>query len=402
MAVRLVWGAVLSVALVSIITIWPTREDPEYPDPQTYSRLHQQFDPLFPGRGRIDYGPGPVADIAKAYAMVLKAELNRRRTGALPNLSSLVDSSGIWLLDNSDADSDGIVGWGVPLEWDAFGDGSVNPADTEYTISTAISADALLDWMDQDGSAPRKRIIAVVTASFEPYLKEENLSPSGLFPYSLEEQDRTYDVFNPAAYLAGQMQRLSKLVVDQELSERLSRFADRTVEALLNYRKTDPSGNWYWAYSVQEDRIPNDLAHAVYVMYGLAQYIRYGGRLSKSIRMERVVGHLAEFISGHGDYVYGWPEFRKDITTPARSYGVGMALFFSSSYPGMQKQSMGLAKAVELYELPDGRYAKYPERKDDWLFFGKQNDRTVIQEYQAYILLGLSFFLFQERSGEGG
>src|SRR5690606_28257631 len=120
-------------------------------------------------------------------------------------------NAGQWLLQHGDENQNGIIGWGVPVAWDAYGDGSINPKDTEYTISTAIAVDALLSWLDFSDADLRAKILDVIERSLEPYLNSSMRTPAGLLPYSLMVSDRRYDTFNPAAYLAGQMQRFSHL-----------------------------------------------------------------------------------------------------------------------------------------------------------------------------------------------
>ncbi|MBK7551996.1 MAG: hypothetical protein IPI61_10175 [Syntrophaceae bacterium] len=152
-------------------------------------------DPRLPSRqGASGLPRQPVADIPKSYAMVLAAELNRLRAGALPEGDrALIRTAGQWLLDHCDEDGDGIVGWGLPFAWDAYGDGTTNPADTEYTITTGIVVNALLDWADSDFAAPQERIVATVASALAPYLDGRFASPSGLFAYSLDANDLRYD-----------------------------------------------------------------------------------------------------------------------------------------------------------------------------------------------------------------
>ena len=145
-------NAVLLIAAVTTAAVlswlaWIGQRPACAPTAQTYSDLLGRIPASHPGRGQADYPGNPVADIPKSYAMVLAAELNRLRAGALPEGDrALIRTAGQWLLDHCDEDGDGIVGWGLPFAWDAYGDGTTNPADTEYTITTGIVVNALLDW----------------------------------------------------------------------------------------------------------------------------------------------------------------------------------------------------------------------------------------------------------------
>ena len=158
--------------------------------PISARELYTLFDPERPGFGTTDYPGHGNEDIPKSHAMVLMAEIERVDNGLYPELPSFAEASGRWLLDNADLNGNRVIGWGVPVAWDAYGDGSENPKDTEYTISTAIVVDGLLTWMERDPTAPRAEILRVVEASLNPYLAAEVSSPSGLAPYSLRPSDR--------------------------------------------------------------------------------------------------------------------------------------------------------------------------------------------------------------------
>jgi hypothetical protein len=349
-----------------------------------YERLRARLDPLNPGRGIADYPGQPVADIPKGYAMVVLAELQRRKSRGDHPLD-LARVAGNWLLDHSDENRNGLVGWGVPVAWDAYGDGSVNPADTEYTISTAIAVAALLNWLEIDPSAPKDRIMRVVEAALRPYVDPEVRSPSGLSPYSLVRSDWLYDTFNPAVYLAGQMQRFSRFV-DEPLASTLRSRADENMRILLAHQQTDPDGNWYWNYSVQE-RVPNDLAHASYIIDGILTYVENGGALGSRFDSRRTVGHLASFLRGDDLFVSAWPTFRSDVQYPARSYDIGAGLALATRFPTLLPNSVAarMANHLPAYARPDGWYRKYPAAGDK-----KSGDDLVVGEYQAYMLYGLA------------
>ncbi len=344
----------------------------------------------FPGKGLVDYPSDGPADIPKAYGMVLLAAVDALQAGrGFPEAGTV---SGLWLLDHSDENSNGITGWGVPVAWDAYGDGSVNPANTEYTISTAIAIHALLDWMEAPGIVPRDRIMKVVRAASRPYYDSSMRTPAGLMPYSLLSQDRRYDTFNPAAYIAGQMQRLSRLVSDPGQAVLLREAADQTMQALLDHRKVNPAtGSWYWNYSVQEEN-PNDLPHASYIVDGIRTYIRYGGRLAAAFDRDKVIAHLDEFLGEKASNIRGWPKLRPDITTLARSYDIGMALHIACTEPALANLRERIIAGISAYKNPAGQYLKYPAASKEKNF--------VVREYETYLLRGFETCLAHPAGGE--
>jgi len=369
------------------------------PSAQTYSKLLEQIPATHPGRGHSDYPGNPVADIPKSYAMVLAAELNRLRAGELPERDkAFIKTAGDWLLDHCDEDRDGVIGWGLPFAWDAYGDGTTNPANRSYTITTGIVINALLDWVDYDFAAPRERIVATVSRALVPYLNGRFTSPSGLFSYSLDANDLRYDCFNPAVYLAGQMQRVSHYVADRKLQTKMRHASDRVMSVLLTHKKTDPNGAWYWSYSVQEATVPNDLPHAAYIIEGIRNYMAFGGTRSQSFDWEAVYGHLQSFSSKDYSRWYAFPVFNGiDKDRPPRLYDLGMALYLLSRCDALPERAKSLASTIWSYGSDSGHYLKWP--------LSSKLDRTSsgnlsVQEYEAYLLMGLSYYLFPNKAPE--
>ena len=397
-------NAVLLIAAVTTAAVlswlaWIGQRPACAPTAQTYSDLLGRIPASHPGRGQADYPGNPVADIPKSYAMVLAAELNRLRAGALPEGDrALIRTAGQWLLDHCDEDGDGIVGWGLPFAWDAYGDGTTNPADTEYTITTGIVVNALLDWADSDFAAPQERIVATVASALAPYLDGRFASPSGLFAYSLDANDLRYDCFNPAAYLAGQMQRVSHYVADRKLQTKIRRASDRVMSVLLEHRKTDPGGGWYWSYSLQEDNVPNDLPHASYIIDGIRHYMDGGGALSPSFDWEAVYAHLQTFSSKDHSRWHAFPAFSAiDRDRPPRLYDLGMALYLLSRYDALPERAKSLASTICSYGSDNGHYLKWPLSSK----LGRISSGNLsVQEYEAYLLMGLSYYLYPHKALE--
>ena len=183
------------------------------------------------------------------------------------------------------------------------------------------------------------------------------------------------------------------------------------MRALLEHRRLDPEGGWYWHYSVQEE-VPNDLAHAGYIVDGIRTYASHGGRLAERFEWAAVRDHLHTFFSEDGEdgILQGWPAFSGVASgAPARSYGLGMALALASRLDPDPAFAERIAGRVFGYRTATGEYAKYPPPRRS--FFGRKlwgrerrpsvaaGPPLVVQEYQAYVLYGLSSFLFGRESG---
>ncbi|MBV6450550.1 MAG: hypothetical protein MHPDNHAH_01274 [Anaerolineales bacterium] len=355
---------------------------------QDYNNLLGTFSVEYPGRGVLDYPGNVSADYAKSYAMFLSAELLRAQNEPYFQLSDGAKNAGYWLLDHADVDQDGVIGWGLPVAWDAYGDGTVNPPDTIYTITTAIAINSLLDWLEMDPNAPADWIVSTVDAAFQPFLEPGRITPNGLLVYSLSSYDQQYDTYNPAAYMAGQMQRFSGITSDDVQRRRLRSVADRVMSALLKDKRTDPDGGWYWLYSVNESS-PNDAAHALYIVDGIYQYLLHDGTLAKEFVWIDVVRHIDLFYSPKDQTWLRFPQISPASSKePPRLYEVGMLLHFMGRM-GNQAEGLSLFRfALAAYRLPDGTYAKFPVAT-----YGADKPQ-VINEYMSYLLYGWSSFLF--------
>ncbi|WP_394233770.1 hypothetical protein [Pseudomonas anguilliseptica] len=345
---------------------------------QILRKVMGSIDQDHPGRGLADYPSDEPVDVSKSYALVLLGAIEEARSKNLKEVNVLGVKSGNWLVENSDANSDGIIGWGVPVAWDAYGDGSINPENTEYSISTAIVVDALLGWIEYVDDATRAEVLVLVESALEPYLSESMRTPAGMLPYSLMVGDRKYDTFNSAVYLAGQMQRFAVITPRPELKEALESAADSTMLALINHKKVaEDSGSWYWNYSIQEDN-PNDLPHAGYIIEGVLTYIDNQGRLASSFDRNNIFQHLNDFLGGDGK-VRGWPVFRPDITTAPRLYDLSIASQLMCRFSSREAGNFFLS-SVSDYEAPEGGYLKYP--------YSTEANRQVA-EYESYLYRAL-------------
>lgn len=370
-----------SSVVVTLLLLPSVRSNPSQSTPSVpplIDSVYARFDPRFPGRGVTDYPGNTVEDIPKSYAMILLAELDRRRHNIRPDLPNLARTAGRWLLDNAHLNADGATGWGVPVAWDAYGDGSENPENTVYSISTAIVADALISWMEASPRAPERRIVRTLSAALDEFARARR-TPDQLLPYSLERSDRPYDTFNSAAYLAGQMQRFAKYATSPALARRLERAADATVASLVRNHRTSPTNSWYWQYSKQE-KTANDMPHASYIIDGLRTYVRESGRLAGRVDRRAVVRHLRDFFDGSGR-PRAWPFFQRDIDLPPRLYDLGIALHLTCTEPTLGALTGRLRATIHSYRSRDG-FLKFPEGTPD-------QQALVVNEYEAYLWRGL-------------
>ena len=324
-------------------------------------------------RGGADYVGADEGRVPKATAVLLIAEAGC--VARFPGHDrSVMDELGAELLRWPTEYPSDRYGWGLPFGWDAFGDGTKNPANTVYSISTGLAVKALLDWARVGGEDVWPLVRSSVARALDEWTTPEALTATGQFAYSLSGYDGGYDVFNSSALLAGQMQRAAQLEIGQPAryrsladtvmqsladwhlegsrdaevilrrGENLDAVADRfglTAEAVRVANGFSPleevgagdrllmpdvvASGWYWNYSATE-AVPNDLAHAGYVVDGVATYVAEGGALAGLFPMDRVVGHLETFLTGGTteESMLAWPIWRSpDLVVPPLRHRLG-------------------------------------------------------------------------------
>lgn len=393
--------------------------------------------------GLADYETSDLAEIPKATAALLIAE-SRCVSESPSHDRSVLDALGDQLLSWPERFASERYGWGLPFEWDAFDDGSTNPENTVYSISTGLSIKALLDWAAVSNDEIRFRIYSVVERALDEWLDDDALSDAGQFVYSLNSFDYGYDVFNSSAMLAGQMQRAADLgfasadlyrdkadvvvqsLIDhhqhglksvqvvlgagEDLSIVASQFgvdsqiilsasglveSDIRAGTLLTIPDAVDSG-WYWDYSTL-GLVPNDLAHAGYIVDGISTYSKHGGRLASSLPLDLVAKHLLTFMGNQTvhEQILRWPvwlwhwrsaEENKEYWWLPRLYEIGWGIFVSSANRDILAPLETAACEMALrYRHDAGSFLKFPRLTE---MDGMANSQIL--EYSAYLYLGLT------------
>ncbi|MHC1784659.1 MAG: hypothetical protein AB9891_18235 [Anaerolineaceae bacterium] len=318
-----------------------------------------------------------MGDIPKSYAMFLSAELFQASSLNPKSDFTLARNAGYWLLENLISDTWGNKGWGHPVAWDAYGDGTINPENTIYTITDAIVINSLLDWLEYDPDAPDEKILKTIDETLAPFLTSEFRTVNHLFTYSLDKNDSEYETINPSAYLAGQMQRYSQLLMDGEYKEKIQNTSDNIFNNLIQTKKIDKNGGWYWAYSTSGDL--NSLAHAGYIIDGFRNYIKFKGRLSRDIDWFSIYKHLDSFYDDKSGVVLFLPNsIGVESDKPTRLYGLGYFLFLEGLCAPNNQRINKILEFSKFYRTSDGDFSIYPDSD------------LVINEYQSYFLYGLS------------
>jgi hypothetical protein len=327
------------------------------------------------------------------YALVLMAESLRYGLDPSDEGAQRVRNATNWLTSNSDLDLDGKPGWGLPDAWDAFGDGTVNPPNQPYTITTAMVMLALMDsaqlphfWDDFDQGRIRALMRQVALRwTLEVFT---DINPGPFFWYSSSANDAKY-VANVSSFMAGTLARLLFQYPDlftpseQQLIEMHVDAAAKTLIDVAQLRNSAP----FWTYvSSEYSDSPNDLVHHGYTLYGLQLYHDYRGVVPLKWSRSQAVQSLDAFWRDGNLY-----EYPQDVTysgsqafmntRPARLWGVGTQLFLYSIWAGPDRTG-------QTYQAIQNSYGPIPDLRLYPPSFGQ--DASFYPRYAAHVLWGLA------------
>lgn len=290
-----------------------------------------------PGYGVDPLSPTTPITSDETAAVVLYGEALRARATRASDAIQRVQTHARYLIANQDADGDGFASWGLGVAWDAFGDKSVNPANTPYCVTNAIVMEALME-AEQSGaldSVDRQAAIAATVSSARWTLTDGYL-PSGYFAYSGQPSDHQ-PVLNVTAYCAGVLARVMAMYPDRFTATERDQYAARIDNAITNVLgevvSVDGAPQWtyhsrastFWATHANE---PNDLFHHVYIVWGLLNYQRFAHRVSLGWSNAAFAQSLHQYFSSGRVYGYpsAWPfSLGSDFGKPSRVWGPGMA-----------------------------------------------------------------------------
>jgi len=378
-----------------------------------YIRTLALFKEDRPGYG-IDTGAEETAyDHPMAYALYASAEARRflvtRDIFALENANRAAN----WLRNHGALAETGDIGWGLPYAWDAFSEGTINPPNTVYTITTALGIMALLDTYEACRVASTKEELScedfldIAIQAARTFLNghfDQISSDEIVFWYSSLEQD-SYHVLNVSSMFAGQLQRLAQYISSPNERTVFEEFADRAIQYVLHRMIVDEQGNCYWHYF--GDKKPhnvanrsNDLVHEAYTIFGITEYVAYGGRLAESVDLGLLLESLKLFL-GVDDVIYEFPKCwdfgpgKAEVRyRPARLWGVGFALFVASYIEQLLGYDRRISSALFqglLKYWTNGKWNLTPNRKS-----------PIYPRQIAHVLLGLSAWFFPTSRIFGG
>lgn len=329
------------------------------------------------------------------YGLILSSESIHYR--GCPNLESKerVKNAIKWIIGHSDEDKDGNAGWGLPQAWDAFSDGTINPENHPYSITTSIVIEGLLDSLTIDNFWTKneekeiKELIREVTLFWldNIYIGDENL---GYIGYSPEKTDMQNCPNISGMFLSHLVKTITRHGDIFNESDR--EFVIQRMHAIANMLINEVNleeGLPYWQYIEYEktDISPNDLIHHIYTLWGIEEYRAHFNNIEIPFTLDNSLASVNKFIKD--DRIYAYPQ-NKIYTgeqehynnRPARLWGIGMMLGFYSKY---DNENM----ADKVLETIANQYGDWPNLTRWPSYFS--NDSAFYGRFAAHVLFGLSY-----------
>lgn len=386
-----------------ISTLHARTQGPEEVPQPLYETLLARFPEDQQGAGVDEYDATSLSAQPMTYGLILSAESKRFRDKPTPEGKRRIHKAFSWLLENSDLDADGRAGWGLPQPWDAFGDGSINPANHPYTVTTAICLNAMLDaltlddiWDTSEEDAARRLLVEISVDWSRQYVSKG--FGGKYFWYSITPSD-DYFCPNVSSMFMGSLARLLRehpeFFNDEQFSTlevTVTECAQAIVSAVeMRY------GAPFWKYIASTERTgrtkANDAVHHAYILWGIETYRDCYGIDSIPWSREQSLESMDRFWSQ--DRCFEFPQDEKNSDEAARLWGVGMALALYGRFGSVDKADRILQCIARDYRWPElthrpGEESPFLPRSAAHVLFGMACMKNIPTE-QA----GMSDFVAQ-------
>lgn len=333
------------------------------------------------------------------YGLILSAESVRYRKN--PNVESeeRVKNAVRWLIENSDEDEDGIPGWGLPQEWDAFSDGTINPKNHPYSITTSIVMEGLIDsllidnfWRPSE-EKEIKELIREVTLFWlnNVYVGDDKSEYIG---YSPEGTDMKNCPNVSGMFLSNLVKMINHGDIFDKCEEEFVVKRTHSIANMLINKANLEDGLPYWKYVEYGNNeyiqtSPNDLVHHVYVLWGIEEYRMYFQNAKIPFSLEDSIESVNKFIKDRK--IYSYPQNKIYIgeqeyfnTRPSNLWGAGMMLSFYSKYNENTSK--------DVLQIISDEYGDWPNLTM-WPYYFSENN-NFYGRYAAHVLFGLSYYNF--------
>ena len=374
-----------------------------------YEGLLIRFPEDRPGFG-LDSYQSAVEHQPMTYGLYLSAEALRARSeqtrGAGPKFTAARDhvrTAAIWLVDNQDLDGDGKPGWGLPESWDAWADGTVNPENQPYTITTAIVLTGLLDALQVKDAFTDKEhgeIAALTRTVVLRWCNEvwSNGYGGGYFWYSPSKADDIFGVNAPAMFLTPLVRLLKEHpeLLSEEETALIRARTDALAKAVVSTAVLR-EGRPFWKYAPIPNRLkhdkPNDLVHHAYVLFGVERYRDWSeGAVQIPWSRNAAAASLDHFLVETGETSENRILELADFDAP---HGPGARLWGAGTMLGFYGLAGKDSKAERVFRSIDANYGPFPNLRWVPSDSTRPNKDASYLRHDAHVLYGLALVLFQ-------
>lgn len=299
------------------------------------------------------------------------------------------------------------MGWGLPGAWDAFGDGTINPENSQFTITNALVMQGLLDavkvpdLLSESQVVKIQNVIKEISLYYCKYVWTDT-EYGGFFWYSPSKNDAHF-VTNVSAMFMGMLCRSiseQKHLFTKEEKSIISQRIDQAAQAITNkviWQEELP----YWNYIVQPNAYnqdePNDLVHHGYILWGMELYRSYKGQNSPILTYtsNQAIKSINSFW--RNGKLYDYPQNTNYCgnqsgynNRPAILWGAGMMMAFTAKFGSSEDADRCLNYIKQIYG-PWPNLRLWPkEFSSDFNFYPR---------YTSHVLWGLALISWSQQSG---
>lgn len=340
------------------------------------------------------------------YALIISSESLHYKVVENAESAIRIRNAVNWIIENSDLNNDGSPGWGLPQPFDAFSNGTINPENHPYTITTAMVIEGLLDtisiedfWTEAEEKQIKDLISDVVLYWLEnDYVGDENI---GYLGYSLEPTDMYYTPNVSGMFLSSLVRILTeqKDIFDDTqreiVTQKTHSIANKLMETVIL-----KDGIPYWHYVINTDKSNeprlNDLVHHIYTLWGVEEYRDHFDRITIQFSRDDSIASVDSYMRENKIYSFPQNQVYTGVQEqfnerPSNLWGVGMQLAFYSKY-GKEE------RAKKCYKVIENEYGPIPSLRMWPMEFSK--DDKFYERYAVHVLLGIAYRDFYNNSSE--
>ena len=259
--------------------------------------------------GDIDFEKMDISD-HQHIAYLLLAE------SRIKSNPDVIEQLAQYLVDHSDDNEDGEIGWGLGFEWDEFADGSVNPKWHVYTIETANVLQAYVEALlsgclsDKLSNTLKQQIKDVILVWNSKYWTDSTDSGEQFFYwYSISENDAK-PIANIDAKMIGvqaQVMHYYKDLFSKSEQTLIYNHIDCCYAKLIQCSYFEDN-SLIWNYFEYSDVAQNDAIHHGFILEGLDSYLRY--RYGKGIPADGQLYTGFIYKCLNDNTIYRYPDYK--------------------------------------------------------------------------------------------